>query len=538
MSRVAWSAAASLGRCTGRVEVLTANGWRWRGTAFFVGSRTLLTCAHVVTMPGDIRVVMYVPCDSPELPGSSDRADGGIMELPVTVAARYPPDVEEATDAYPLPDIAVLQVPDTVQRLPRSTAWLDTAKPGDDLYAFGYTNEYRQGQALGHPARFQPAGTAQVDQDDPRLVWRMKGDRVRPGFSGAPVLDLSTGRVVGVVKRSQDTSQPLGAFFLPMADILPLIPDVKDENEALNSDPARNDMVARQIWGGLITKAASALAGNSIARGALAEALGLSEEELIGDNNAQARRVARELFILDLERLLPRVKQFEGMTDRRHAFTLFDAVATCTSYEGEQWVAAEVAAELAAQVDLLAGNDVPEGRVIHLRTDDDLRGPYIRRADRDDTWWPALKCGVFSHEVDRANGLPEDLERDLRSQIVGRFPGSSKVAGLDAQELDDEGRRRWDGVRPLLISRLRKQHVIGLLPPNVVLDDRMVASLTRDYQLVLLTADTGPPPRIGGKMAYQALDPDVDSDRASEAFWAYEAARAKLADPEDGGSYP
>jgi hypothetical protein len=317
-----------------------------------------------------------------------------------------------------------------------------------------------------------------------------------------------------------------------MADILPLIPDVKDENEALNSDPARNDMVARQIWGGLITKAASALAGNSIARGALAEALGLSEDELIGDNNAQARRVARELFILDLEKLLPRVKQFEGMTDRRRAFTLFDAVATCTSYEGEQWVAAEAAAELAAQVDLLAGNDVPEGRVIHLRADDDLRGPYIRRADRDDTWWPALKCSVFSHEVDRASGLPQDLERDLRSQIVGRFPGSSKVAGLDAQELDDEARRRWDRVRPLLISRLRKQHVISLLPPNVV------PSLTRLYQLILLATDTGPTPQIGDKMAYQALDPDVNSDRALEAFWAYEAARAKLADPEDGGSYP
>jgi hypothetical protein len=145
---------------------------------------------------------------------------------------------------------------------------------------------------------------------------------------------------------------------------------------------------------------------------------------------------------------------------------------------------------------------------------------------------------VFSHEVDRASGLPEDLERDLRSQIVGRFPGSSKVAGLDARELDDEARRRWDRVRPLLISRLRKQHVISLLPPNVVLDDRMVASLTRDYQLILLAADTGPRPRIDDKMAYQALDPDVDSDHALEAFWAYEAARAKLADPEDGGSYP
>lgn len=537
MSRIAWIAAASLARCTGRVEVLTDNGWRWRGTAFFVGSRTLLTCAHVVAMPGDIRVVLYVPCDSLELPGGSGQSDGGIMELPVTIAARYP-DVEKDADAYPLPDVAVLQVPDNAQWLPRSTAWLDTAIPGDDLYAFGYTDEYRLGQALGHPVRFQPTGTAQVDEGDARLVWRMKGDRVRPGLSGAPVMDLMTGRVVGIVKRSQDTSLPLGAFFVPMADILPVIPDVKNENEALNSDPARNDMVARQIWGGLINKAASALAGNTVALETLAEELGLSKEDLTGDDSEQARRVARELFTLDLEKLVPRVRQFGGMTRREQAFNLFDAVATCTSYKGEQWIAVEAAAELAAQVDLLAGRDASEGRVIYLRTDIDLRGPYVRRANRDDTWSPPLKCSVFSHEVDPANGLPEDLERDLRNQIVGRFRGSSQVIGLDEQELDDKGHRRWDELRPQLISRLRKQRVIGLLPPNVALDDQLVASLTRAYQLVLLVADTGPPPPISDEMGYQALEPDVDSDRASDAFLDYVAASTELANSEDGGSNP
>jgi hypothetical protein len=537
MSRVAWVAAESLSRCTGRVEIWTANGWRWRGTAFFVGSRTLLTCAHVVAMPGDKRVVLYVPWDSPELPGGSVRADGKIMELPVTVAARYPV-VENATDAYPLPDVAVLRVPDTVEWLPRSIAWLDTAKPGDDLYAFGYTDEYRLGQALGHPVRFQPAGTAQVDEGDLCSVWRMKGDRVRPGLSGAPVLDLSTGRVVGVVKRSQDTSQPLGAFFVPMADILPLIADVKTENEVINGDPTRNEMVARQVWGGLINKAASALVGNPVALESLAGELGLTEKDLIGDDSKQARRVAQELFTLDLEKLVLRVRQLAGMIGRERAFDLFDAVATCTSYEGEQWVAAEAAAELAAQVDLLAGKDLPGGRVIYLRTDDDLRNPYIRRADRDDTWSPALKCSVFSHEVDSANGLPEDLERDLRNQIIRRFRGSSKVTGLDAEELDDEGHARWHRLRPQLISRLRKRHVIGMLPPNTALDDQMVTSLARDYQLILLAADTGPSPPISDEMPYQALDPDVDSDRAADAFWAYEATRTELANPEDGGPHP
>jgi S1-C subfamily serine protease len=533
MSGAAWIAAESLARCTGRVEALTSDGWRWRGTAFFVGSHTLLTCAHVVAEPSDIRVVLYVPSDPSKPSGDSEHA-GQITELPVKVVARHP-DLTKTAD-YPLPDVAVLQVPDTIQRLPLCAAWLDSAKPGDDLYAFGYTDEYKRGQALGHPVRFQPAGTAQVEDGDPHLVWRMKGDRVRSGLSGAPVLDLSTGRVVGIVKRTQDTSLPLGAFFVPMMDILPWIPDVKSENETLTGNPMRNDTVAKQIWGGLFNTATSALAGNPVAREALAEALGLSEEGLIGDDAAQARRVARELFTLNLKKLIPRVRQLAGMIGRARASSLFDAVATCTSYDGEQWVAAETAAELAAQVELLAIKDPPAGRVIYLRTDDDLRRPYIRRANRHDEWKKPLECSVFSHEVDHSNGLPQDLERELRNQIIGNFQGSSKVRGLDVRELDDAARARWDNLRPELIRVLREQYVIGLLPPNVRLDDLLVASLTRDYQLVLLAADPGPPPQISNEAVYQALDPDVDSNRASLAFLAYETARADLANPEDGGS--
>src|SRR5215831_19787978 len=104
MQRVAWIAAASLARSTGRVEVLTDNGWSGRGTAFFVGRRTLLTCAHVVAAAGDKRVVLYDPYDSPGPSGESGRADGQIMELPVTITARYPPEAKEGSDAYPLPD--------------------------------------------------------------------------------------------------------------------------------------------------------------------------------------------------------------------------------------------------------------------------------------------------------------------------------------------------------------------------------------------------------------------------------------------------
>ena len=58
MSALDWIAASSLARCTGRVEVLTADGWLPQGTAFYIGCRTLLTCAHVIPQGSEIRVVM------------------------------------------------------------------------------------------------------------------------------------------------------------------------------------------------------------------------------------------------------------------------------------------------------------------------------------------------------------------------------------------------------------------------------------------------------------------------------------------------
>lgn len=523
MARPAWLAAHSLARCTGRVEVLTDQGWRSKGTAFFVGGRSLLTCAHVVRDPGEKRVVLYVPCDMT----GSDATDGAIRQLAVVVEKRFPPG-EQAADAYPLPDVAVLQLAHTEQWQSPSTAWLDSTDPGDDLYAFGYTDEYKRGEALGHPARFGKVGIAQADDDGPPLLWKMKNDRVRPGLSGSPVMDLGTGRVVGIVKRSVDTGKDLGAYFVPMSQIAPFIPDLMGDNEAQNGgDPARDDILARQIWGGLINKAASALAGNQVAVDALAHELGLTAE-LFGDDVSQARQVARGLFMLDLEMLIPQVKKLEGMVGRDRAFELFDAIATCTSHFGEQWIAAETAAELAAQVDLAAGSHVQAGRVIYLKTEADLRRPYIRRANRDDAWSNSIECGVFSHHVDALHDLPKDLEHDLRRQVIGRFRGYSPAIGLDERDLDENALDRWNNLRPKLVDKLRKQRVVALLPPNLALDDPTVASLTEYFHLILLAADTNPPPQLGDGLPYQAMDPDVDSERASDALLTYMQAITEL----------
>ena len=280
----AWRDAEALIRATARVERSDDGGsWTWRGTAFFVGEGILLTCAHVVA-PGDqLRVVWH---------GGDERS-----ELPVAMVSRHP-DVAALPDGpYPLPDLAVLHVEEDVPEHP--IVWLDTTAPGEDLWAFGYTDEYREGMAFGHSARFTNAGRENVDDEGGR-VWRLKGDRIKPGMSGAPLLDLGTGRVVAVVKRTQDAYQSIGAFATGMAEIQAAIPDICKANHDVIATPERDEKMAISLWGPRVVDAAEPLRQSAVARGAVVQELGLAADELHGDAELDARRIGRALFFADL----------------------------------------------------------------------------------------------------------------------------------------------------------------------------------------------------------------------------------------------
>ena len=473
MSTPDWIAASSLARCTGRVEVLTAGGWLPQGTAFYIGCRTLLTCAHVIPHGSEVRVVMFLATDSP-----GHRADGELAWIPVSYD-RYP-DEEVPVDPYPFPDVAVLHIPDGFSRLPASVAGLDDTTPGDDLYAVGFTDEWIRGQVFGYPARFRTVGPVPL-ADSASTIWRMQGDRVRPGLSGAPVMDMATGRVVGMIKRSQDIELSIGAFFTSIRDILPLIPDdIRRENAKLDGSPMSNEAVARQLWGGLIDTAISCLKVNPDVLDRIARNLGLTTPT--HDDPRWPVILALKLFTLDLRDLFRNIRPLVELIGSDRAFYLYDAVATCTNYKGEQWVAAEAAAELAAQVELLAADDVAAGRVIHLRTEYALGRVYHRRANQHSDWGRPLQCQVFSHEIDQVSGLPADIEYDLRSDIIARTRRKDKgpdprTQGLDARELDDAQRTRWENLRPILTTSLREDHVVGMLPPGVPLDDQIVSIL-------------------------------------------------------------
>ena len=163
MARPAWHAAEALMRATARVERDDGEeGWTARGTAFFVTCSTLLTCAHVVSSERVHRVVWH---------------DGKQRRTALAnVESRHPAIDPVPGLPYPLPDVAVLQIAQPLAEPPM--VWLDDADPGDDLWAHGYTDEYREDCAVGHSVRFVTTGKAFVDDDGAEHVWRVANDRI------------------------------------------------------------------------------------------------------------------------------------------------------------------------------------------------------------------------------------------------------------------------------------------------------------------------------------------------------------------------
>ncbi|MFI6291711.1 trypsin-like peptidase domain-containing protein [Nonomuraea sp. NPDC050790] len=170
------------------------------GTGVFVAPNTILTCAHVV--PRDDVTIIWAG-----------------REVGVTVRDRLPDVPDRRVDPYPGPDLAFLETPDLPghpyveldRNVPRS------GYDGDGLWAVGFTQAFQEGAWTREELRITTTGAADG------LLLRVTGARVLRGMSGAPVLNVRTGRVCGLMKRTADDRVPNGGWFVPLA---PLVADV------------------------------------------------------------------------------------------------------------------------------------------------------------------------------------------------------------------------------------------------------------------------------------------------------------------------
>ncbi|MFD0744285.1 trypsin-like peptidase domain-containing protein [Phytohabitans flavus] len=165
------------------------------GSGFFVGEGLILTCAHVVR-------AAYESGSPPAVTWRGTTVTGAYVD--VAAPGEYPDGALVAVSFEGHP-VAVLD---------------GQVAPHDQLYAFGHTDDVPDGDSIA--GRMEgPAGGA-----EPLL--RFAETQVRPGASGAPVLNLRTGAICGMVKSSRGRSSPVGGRAVPVDALLTRYPALRD----------------------------------------------------------------------------------------------------------------------------------------------------------------------------------------------------------------------------------------------------------------------------------------------------------------------
>ena len=192
-----------LSRCTARLVV---NSGAEYGTGCFVAPGYLITCAHVV---------------------NEAYQDHGRIDA-LWDGQKYAATIEKITSqAYP--DLALLKI-DGISDHP--CAYLYGAiSLGNNLYTYGYPADFSQGE----PATFAYEGQHEGEYD----LLKLKLGNVKPGFSGSPLLNLHTGAVCGVVKRTIGEDSLLGGRAVPISHVLEAFPEIKALQEQFHSQDSR-----------------------------------------------------------------------------------------------------------------------------------------------------------------------------------------------------------------------------------------------------------------------------------------------------------
>lgn len=130
------------------------------------------------------------------------------------------------------PDLAVIEVlksggVDPIDHNP--CALLDErCEVGDPLFAFGFSH----GRPGGDSMKGECEGTSQYGPSADQKLIKVAGTQIKPGASGAPVLNLRTGRICGMIKRTRDETSDLGGYAVRIPTIFAYFPKLRDENAA------------------------------------------------------------------------------------------------------------------------------------------------------------------------------------------------------------------------------------------------------------------------------------------------------------------
>jgi hypothetical protein len=180
------------------------------GSGFFITENHVLTCAHV------LRGV-----DAPFVVHGKER-------WPAEIVACVP-DYQNP-GSWPLPDVALLKLSHAPKDWRRSPVWLDlrhAAQVNHDgqFFSCGYDLKGPGGKPSLSDRVYTGAGSREgwrpPNTPDTEIAYTdLQGDSIPPFRSGSMVIDLSTGRVTGIVKASRGKDDGDGGYVVPLAEIL------------------------------------------------------------------------------------------------------------------------------------------------------------------------------------------------------------------------------------------------------------------------------------------------------------------------------
>ncbi len=172
-----------------KLSLPNKRGW---GTGFFVSPGLILTCAHVVKDATDRVLVRW-----------KDQ-----LQFAEAVVERMLPDR----------DLALLQFEPPQNDLPY-VRLDDDIREGDSLSLFGYPDEDFPN---GCPVTITSEG---LTGDQPAFI-KFKSGQIRPGMSGAALLNLRTGNVCGVLKFTRSSGSDLGGGGILARTVLDQFPEL------------------------------------------------------------------------------------------------------------------------------------------------------------------------------------------------------------------------------------------------------------------------------------------------------------------------
>lgn len=192
-----------LRRCT--LKLTTSGGTG--GTGFFVAPGTILTCAHVIQEENQAQDAITITAY-----WNHQSCIASIEKI----STQYNSDLNLS-----YPDLALLRVNNFTGH---PCVYLhDEVHLKDEVYSYGYTDEY----GTGDSSSFESEDWT----DERRLLLKLKGGLARPGLSGGPVLNLRTGGVCAILKRSRNIENPTGGRAIPTHKVFEIFPELKERQQ-------------------------------------------------------------------------------------------------------------------------------------------------------------------------------------------------------------------------------------------------------------------------------------------------------------------